>query len=492
VPVIAKLIAARVVVIVQLQLAGEGVTVIVLVCVSVVLSVLVRLRVTVQQKNVLTVANTIVIPVRQRIVLVIVLVPLPVIVVKIVFVVIVKEHVPAVLVPRGVNKPKGEKMKYFNFSPWVFVTYSCSCNCPYCMVPKIEAQSVSMSSETFEKMLRITENMLEKGISESVSFRLSGGEPFLVWENYADLVTKYRQKYPKNMFFGVLSNLVRFDSDMAKWMLKNDVSIQVSLDDMENSKPLNNGESSSSAVIKNIEKLRETKIPFSINTVFDHEKTKDIRKIVDYICEINPSQWGFSSSYSLEDDTYIGEIIDTTKLAILRLITNGFDVRNRFRYYNEVINQAGMTCTAGVNLFALGTNLEVWPCQSMIDQKPLGCFDENIQQLLETSDENKYFQNRTLLPQCTDCSVLNWCRGGCRALHKNKKVIEVTCKIKQEIIPFVNREIYKYPYKGYNSHSHSHQSGGDLDEMVKKYAVEALKAKPMFVKTPPLPDQLDE
>jgi radical SAM protein with 4Fe4S-binding SPASM domain len=276
---------------------------------------------------------------------------------------------------------------------------------------------------------------------------------------------------------------------MAKWMLKNNVSIQVSLDDMENSKPLNNGESSSSVVIKNIEKLRDARIPFSINTVFDPEKTRDVRKIVDYICEINPSQWGFSSSYSLDDDTYIEEIIDTTKLVILRLVTNGFDVRNKFRYYNEVINQAGMTCTAGVNLFALGTNLEVWPCQSMIDQKPLGRLDENIQQLLATSNENKYFYDRTLLPQCTDCNVLNWCRGGCRSLHKNKKVIDVTCKIKQEIIPFINREIYKYPCNGYNRHSHSHRFEEDLNEMIEKYTMAALKAGSMFVETPPSPDQ---
>jgi radical SAM protein with 4Fe4S-binding SPASM domain len=353
------------------------------------------------------------------------------------------------------------------------------------MVPKIETEFMSMSSETFEKMLWITEKLFEKGISDNVSFRLSGGEPFLVWDNYADLVTKYRKKHANKMSFGILSNLVTLTDEMVEWIEKNRIGIQVSLDDLENSKPLNNGKSSSSEVLKNIEKLREANIQFSINTVFDYETTKDIRKLADYISEINPSEWGFSSSYSLDDDTYIEEIVETTKLCILRLITNGFDIRNRFRYYNEVINQPNRTCTAGVNLFALGTNLEVWPCQSVIDRKPLGFFDENIQELLLTNEANKYFRDRTLLPQCTDCNVLNWCRGGCRALHGNKKVMDVTCKIKQKIIPFVNNKIHEYPH---NKHGHKHYLDDKIEMLIKNYIVDTLESdiKPTFVKTPPL------
>lgn len=78
------------------------------------------------------------------------------------------------------------------FSPWVFVTYNCNCSCPYCMVPKIV--NSSMPPETFEKMLRIAEQLIETGVYDIIHFRLSGGEPFLVWKNYADLVSKYKRK----------------------------------------------------------------------------------------------------------------------------------------------------------------------------------------------------------------------------------------------------------------------------------------------------------
>jgi radical SAM protein with 4Fe4S-binding SPASM domain len=354
------------------------------------------------------------------------------------------------------------------------------------MVPKVEAKS--MSSETFEKMLFVTEKLFEKGDYDNATFRLSGGEPFLVWKNYAALVTKYTEKHKGKIGFSLLSNLTILTDEIIEWMLKNKLGVQVSLDDLEISKPLNNGESSSAVVLKNIERLREAKVGFSVNTVFNYENTKSLKNLVDYICSINPSQWGFSASFTLNDDSCVEETIDTIKLGILRLRDNGFDVRNRFRFYNEIVSQPGRTCHAGTGIFALGTNLEVWPCQSMIDQKPLGYFDENIKELLATSEDNKYFRDRTLLPQCTDCSVLNWCRGGCRAVHlTDMKAVEITCRIKQEIIGFILKEAQNNNKNSNNcccNHSHN-----ELDKYINDYVKEKIKTDEIkFVETPALPD----
>jgi radical SAM protein with 4Fe4S-binding SPASM domain len=178
----------------------------------------------------------------------------------------------------------------------------------------------------------------------------------------------------------------------------------------------------------------------------------------------------------------------------------GFDIRNRFRFYNEVIGNPGHTCHAGVGLFALGINLEVWSCQSMIDKKPLGYFDENLKSLLATSEDNKYFYNRTLLPQCTDCSVLNWCRGGCRAVHlTDMKAVELTCRIKQEIINFILRETKNSGYNSHpnlstcyhntcHTHNRSNENNNDLDKYINDYIenipVEGIK----LVETPSLPE----
>jgi radical SAM protein with 4Fe4S-binding SPASM domain len=354
------------------------------------------------------------------------------------------------------------------------------------MVPKKETDTISMSPETFEKMLFTTEALFKKGDYDSASFRLSGGEPFLVWKNYADLVEKYKEKHKGKMSFGILSNLTILTDDMIEWVAKNRIGIQVSLDDLEKSKPLNNGESSSPLVLKNIERLRKAKICFNINTVLNYENTKSLRDLVDYICSINPLNWGLSASFTLHDDTYVNEIMDVLKLGILRLRDNRFDIRNRLRFYNEVLNQPGQTCHAGgCGVFALGTKLEVWSCQAAIDKKPLGYFDEDIKELLATSEDNAYFRNRTLLPQCTDCSVLNWCRGGCRAVHlTDMKAVEITCKIKQEIINFMLKETQGYTTSNNCGCNHSHN---ELDKYIIDYVKEKIKTDELkFVETPPL------
>jgi radical SAM protein with 4Fe4S-binding SPASM domain len=356
------------------------------------------------------------------------------------------------------------------------------------MVPKKETKTISMSPETFEKMLIVTEKIFEKGDYDNVAFRLSGGEPFLVWKNYADLVTKYTEKYKGKIHFGILSNLTILTDCMIEWMLRNKLGVQVSLDDLENSKPLNNGESSSFFVLKNIERLKDAKIPFSVNTVFDYSKTKNLEKIVDYVCQQPISQWGLSASFTINDDTYIDEIIDQLKLTILRLKENGFDVRNNLRFYNEVVNQPGRTCTAGKTIFALGTNLEVWSCQSMINKKPLGYFDENLKELLAISDDNKYFYNRTLLPQCTDCEVLNWCRGGCRAVNlTDKKAVDITCRIKQEIIPFIWKKTQNHNQNNHQNCNCNHHLDDTL-ENIRACKFFCVNGKAQF-RTEPVPCQ---
>jgi len=70
--------------------------------------------------------------------------------------------------------PNSNQSGLKSFSPWVFVTYGCSCRCEYC---------------------------------------------------------------------------VKFDDEIANWMELNNIGMQVSLDDLVNGKPLQNGQSSSEMVL---------------------------------------------------------------------------------------------------------------------------------------------------------------------------------------------------------------------------------------------------
>jgi sulfatase maturation enzyme AslB (radical SAM superfamily) len=205
------------------------------------------------------------------------------------------------------NLEKIYQSKYF--SPWVFVTYNCSCKCPYCMIPEMKCDERTMSSETFRKMLETTEKLFNNGTYNHVHFRLSGGEPFLVFKNYKDIVTEYRKKYGNQMVFGILTNFVKFDDEIADWMELNNIGMQISLDDLTNSKPLANGQSSSEKVLENIQKVQSRNIGFSFNTVLDIEKTKDLTRLANFVSSFKNVEWGLNASYTENDQNKVNEIM---------------------------------------------------------------------------------------------------------------------------------------------------------------------------------------
>jgi radical SAM protein with 4Fe4S-binding SPASM domain len=325
-----------------------------------------------------------------------------------------------------------------------------------------------MSSKTFEKMLQTSERLVDNGTYGDIGFRLSGGEPLLVYDTYKDLVSKY-YKCNRNFSFGLLSNLTILTDEMLKGLQKNRIGVQVSLDDLENSKPLANGQSSSKITMRNIKRFQEEGIGFSINTVLDIKNTKSLKDMVEYICSLNNVQWGLNASYTMNDESISDEVIKVFKEAILLLGEKNFNILYGLRFYNMTIGRNEGGCISGIGTCALGTNLEVWPCQCFSYKKPLGYYDENIKEILATSKENEYFRNRTLLPQCTDCSILQYCRGGCRAVNMtDEKAVEVTCKIKQEVVKFIlekrrelNNNTNNCDCGGNNHQQNNCRDGGD-------------------------------
>jgi radical SAM protein with 4Fe4S-binding SPASM domain len=278
-------------------------------------------------------------------------------------------------------------------------------------------------------MLETTEKLLNNGSYDSIHFRLSGGEPFMVFNNYKDIVTEYKKKYPKQMNFGILSNFVKFNDEIADWMELNNIGMQVSLDDLVNGKPLANGESSSERVLQNIQKLQTRNIRFSLNTVLDIEKTKDLTKLANFVSTFKNIEWGLNASYTESDQTKIDEVIKIFDDCIFQLVKRGFDINHKLRFYNTVVGNNRGGCSAGINSFGIGTNLEVWSCQSLCDKERLGYFDENIKETLMTSPLNEYFRKRGLRPECSDCPVLGQCRGGCRSTHESDEINDVVCQI---------------------------------------------------------------
>lgn len=342
-----------------------------------------------------------------------------------------------------------------------------------------------MPPETFEKMFQASERLIEKGTYDTIAFRLSGGEPFLAFDNYKDMVSVWNKKMKGRFRFGMLTNLTLFTDEMAEWMKENNIGMQVSLDDLYDSKPLNTGKSSSDIVLKNIIKAQSYNISFSINTVLDIKKTASLVPIANYVSGFKNKQWGLSASFTMSDDKNMEKTIAILKEGIGILKENRFDIYNNLRFYNMIpIFTGSGRCGAGTDTVAIGTGLEVWPCQSQCAEKPIGYYDENIDRLLRESKENEYFYKKMTLPECAGCPIFNNCRGGCRVTHGNPEINKVTCHIRREIMTYIFKTV-PMP-AGHQNCEHDREAMEGVYSLINNY-IECLDKKDkIFVETPSL------
>jgi radical SAM protein with 4Fe4S-binding SPASM domain len=305
----------------------------------------------------------------------------------------------------------------------------------------------TMDKETFQKMIFITEKLIEEGVYDNVHFRLSGGEPLINFQVYKDIITKVRRKCPTTIKFGILTNGVLITDEILDWMQLNGIGAQVSLDDLINSKPLKDGSSSSLKTVENLLKIKRRGMEksISINTVLDVDKTESLIPLVNFICKEFPNNtWGLNASYTEGDSTKTEKILKIFKEGISYLKEKGFDIKNNLRFYNMVVGQSQGGCCAGTDsMFSIGTNLEVWACQSLLDKEPLGPYDENIISTLQ-NPANEKFYNQEIYKNCAWCPIIEFCKGGCRVVYSNPDIMDNTCKIKREIIEFILDETTGY------------------------------------------------
>jgi radical SAM protein with 4Fe4S-binding SPASM domain len=272
---------------------------------------------------------------------------------------------------------------------------------------------------------------------------------------------------------------------MIEWMKENDIGMQVSLDDLDNSKPLKTGKSSSEIVLKNIIKAQSNNISFSINTVLDIEKTASLTPIVNYVSSFKNKQWGLSASFTMSDDRNIEKIINVLKEGIDTLRRNRFDIYNNLRFYNMIpIFTGSGRCGAGIDTVAIGTDLEVWACQSQCDKKPLGFYNENIDRLLKESKENEYFYKKMVLPECADCSIFDNCRGGCRVTHNDPQINKVTCHIRREIMTYILKTVPMFT--NYQKCEHDKEAMEGVYSLIDGYVSCLDEKDKKFVETPSL------
>lgn len=333
-------------------------------------------------------------------------------------------------------------MKYM--SPWIFTTNQCNLRCPYCYV---KWNDNKMSKETYDKINSTFLGMLDRGELDFVVYRLAGGEPTLVFNEWKSFVEDFLANCGSKGFVSIITNLTILTDDMLDFFEKHKdrIGFGVSLDGYSYSKPFINGQSSAEIVKVNIDKLLKIGIKnIDISTVVDANSFGDVDVLAEWISHRNLG-WGVYLDHFFCGEIDYDVICNKMKQVVSVLGANHFDIYHRFKFNNIKIDTNYEGCTAGEKLITIGVDGNIYPCQTLVDEEPIcnifSCDD--IIHALMVQKAYKIGYNYTLPEKCEGCSIAEICGGGCK-MHNKEINKNFTCDIMKTVILYMIKNILNH------------------------------------------------
>ena len=329
-------------------------------------------------------------------------------------------------------------------SPWIYTTNNCNLRCPYCFV---ENQSDIMSEDVWLAIVEYFINALNtKQLKETV-FRLSGGEPLLVFDTWYEFIPYMRKMINGSHKFHtvVLSNFTLFNERIARFALENEISFSVSLDGTRHSKIDVNGESTAKLVMEKLRFANYCGLHTTVSTVLNDSNigTGEILELARFVCSHNFDWLVDSDIYGVHGmEKYEQMYTDMTE-AIDYLIKSGYPMQKfTFNFLNRKCMCGG--CAAGSELFSISTNGDIYPCQTC-KGKPLANI-QNCDNIIGTLHNQKLYNvgfNYKLPDVChpDHCPASMLCYGSCK-LNMNPSEDNPKCRLIRRLYQYLDSKEY--------------------------------------------------
>jgi uncharacterized protein len=331
---------------------------------------------------------------------------------------------------QNLSSDKNRKYIYDKFDLWIFMTQNCNCSCEYCKQNYLKS-NITMSEDTLKYILDECVKIHNKNIVKQFTINLSGGEPFLAFDMFKDIIPYYKNKYPRIFRFTSVTNGTIITDEIINWIKVNlDNSICISMDDVVFSKP-KNGISSSDIQIDSIFKLNREGVRVSSISVFD--KQKSMMPMAEFAVN-NFIHWRILlvKPYNHTKD----EILNMAKPVLKYVFEHnkhniwfdfdGWDLWNKKR-------KSG--CTCGWTFFGILPDTEVLPNNGELMIK-LGKFNSDLLSFINHPN-NTMFRERHRPEMCNDCELNNECESACKACHPFLEKMKERCDALKELFEYV-------------------------------------------------------
>ncbi|MBR4625622.1 MAG: radical SAM protein [Alphaproteobacteria bacterium] len=292
----------------------------------------------------------------------------------------------------------------------VAITQKCNERCVHCYIPH-ENKNVAMSDSDFYHIVDMCYKM-----QSIVNFRVTGGE-CMSHPSFKKFIKYVKEK---GFALSVLTNLTLLDDEIVDILKQGTLSnIQISMfsTNPEIHDKITMMSDSLDKTLKNIEKLENASIPFSIATQameLNKNEIEDLHKFAQkHKCNLR-CDWTIIAKENHNNDNLsyrISDLANYKNICKTRLkYLDGYKEELRKELLREPKADTTHLCNAGTNGLYIDTNLKVHPCPGW----DLTVGDLKTESLSDIWHKSKVLQKvRDVVlkdfPKCAKCDIRNLC-----------------------------------------------------------------------------------
>lgn len=351
--------------------------------------------------------------------------------------------------------------KWTSDSLFIVIAPTTSCNfaCVYCLQQGVNEVRVKPSVR--QKTVERVKSMVEKGNIRAVSLNLYGGEPLLDIESctyYIDEIRAFAINRGVEFGFSLTTNGSLFEEfALTGLVAKGFRGVQFTLDGPKDihdrRRPYKSGRGSFDDIMNAIRKVcglvereKDKEIEIVIEVNFDKENIFSLGRLFDIL-----KKEGLGEKIIISP-----ELVLPTAYSEFSAVENHHCANNSFTYDEEIeaykhvideIDKRGLKlsrtmgrfypCTfTNINHFIIDPEGKIYKCAFMMGFDPF-CIGTIQEEGFRSSFEDH--EHLLSLPQCSKCTFLPICGGGCKykswLKHKDVKQIDCNRRLFEEVQP---------------------------------------------------------
>lgn len=357
----------------------------------------------------------------------------------------------------------------------LLLSESCNLSCKYCFAEANKGRPPM----PFEIAISAIDKAMQLPV-KSFSLEFGGGETFLYFDNFANLVKEIRERaarVEKDIQILVQTNgTLLHKHKLVEFLLKNSISVGISMDGPPKlndlSRPRNDGRGSAKDIVKCIKLMnRYQQADIPVLTVVNRYNVDHPSQVLDYFNSLGISKglflptlqlgaavanWEGTGISSEEFFEFMKQMIEHSEygqnfrcLTIKRMLDNLINPTRDFRCMRSL-------CGAGKEYIVVDSQGNIFPCAHHVHRSNL-----KMGHILDSTPLDQYFSQNVFLNElfetrrvsniyeCSRCLWRHLCEGGCSLdsfyRHGHMQGSSTLCGYYQKMYPFLLKCCHEHP-----------------------------------------------